>query len=201
MGQWDGEPWRVGLDPIPLGPVHLPEPAVEPVRAWCGAQREAAVLAAGHTPTVLLHNEPEYLRAHVTCPDCKALDERTRHGLPSEETALLDASSKASLALRARIKHAATLAINAVYGEYMADRVADFVIDGKPLPWTYPPGTGEDPAVEHRPTTPVQCSCGWRETDAAGERTWAEHMAAAIADLDGPPVHYNPDTGEAADLR
>lgn len=36
--------------------------------------------------------------------------------------------------------------------------------------------------AEHRLTTPVQCSCGFRETDAhAG--TWEAHLAAVLAPL------------------
>lgn len=50
------------------------------------------------------------------------------------------------------------------------------------------PFAPESPAVEtladlidrHRLTTPVQCACGWRETDPdAG--TWAEHVAEQVA--------------------
>lgn len=176
-----------------MPPVHLPEPVVEPVRPWCGA----GLMFDGSHPSTLVHNDPEYLRANVTCVECKALDERTRHRLVQPGSAML-----------AAIQHAAMTAINSVYGTddrhaYMALRIAENVIDGKPLPWRYPPGTdpADDPAVDHRPTTPVQCSCGWRETDDIGERTWAEHMAATLADPLAAPVHYNPTTGETSDLR
>lgn len=33
----------------------------------------------------------------------------------------------------------------------------------------------------HRLTTPVQCACGWRETDH-GAGTWAAHLAAVIVE-------------------
>lgn len=35
--------------------------------------------------------------------------------------------------------------------------------------------------AEHRLTTPVQCLCGWRETDSEGE-THPAHVAAVLAE-------------------
>lgn len=33
---------------------------------------------------------------------------------------------------------------------------------------------------EHRPTTPVQCLCGWRETDPDTALTWVEHQVDQV---------------------
>lgn len=48
------------------------------------------------------------------------------------------------------------------------------------------------PVIEaHRPTTPVQCACGWRETDL-GAGSWVEHMVAvAQAVIAEPDNHHN----------
>ena len=43
----------------------------------------------------------------------------------------------------------------------------------------------------HYPTTPVQCACGWRQTDP-GAGSWVEHMvAAAQTVIAEPDNHHN----------